>query len=66
MIWANTGELKMDHPEPKVEWQASYNGISIYTDESLPKGTIQFRDANHNVVGTITGISQIRVGTERS
>lgn len=52
--------------EPKVEWQASYQGISIYTDASLPVGTIQFRNANHVVVGTITGITQVRIGTERT
>jgi hypothetical protein len=51
---------------PKVEWEASLQGIPIYTDESLPKGVIQFRDVNHNVVGTITGIGQIRIGAARS
>lgn len=61
--------MTMAGPEkktPKVEWEASFQGIPIYTDESLPKGTIQFRDANHNVIGTITGIGQIRIGAERS
>lgn len=49
-------------PEYKVEWEASFNGISIYTDTSLAKGTIQFRNENHEVIGTITNIRQLRIG----
>jgi hypothetical protein len=51
---------------PKVEWQGSFAGLPVYTDESLPKGTIQFRDQNHNIIGTITGVCQVRIGADRS
>ena len=63
-----TGDQSFQTPTEKttkVEWMASFQGIPIYTDASLPKGTIQFRDANHNVIGTITGIGQIRIGGDQ-
>ena len=58
------GILNREPPPRKatVEWEASYNGISIYTDTSLPKSTIQFRNGNHEVVGTISGVGQVRIG----
>ena len=52
--------------EPKVELQASFHGIPIYTDESLPKGMVEFRDGKGRVIGTINDVEQLRVGAQPS
>jgi len=52
--------------EPKVEWQGSYCGIPVWTDESLPKGTIEFRDGKGRVIGTIHDVEHVRIGARRT
>lgn len=50
--------------KPKVEWRVSCQNVSIYIDESLPKGTIELRDDKGNILGRIPGVTQLRIGAE--
>ena len=60
-------DMSMAYIEPKqpeVKWHATYMGIPIWTDESLPRGTVEFRDGKGNVLGRIEGIEHMRIGAE--
>jgi len=47
------------------EWQASFHGIPIHIDPSLPHGTIEFRDRAGKVIGTIVDVGGVSIGAQR-
>ena len=47
------------------EWQASFHGIPIHTDPSLPHGTIEFRDRAGKVIGFIVDVGGVSIGAQR-
>lgn len=51
----------MDEPEDRRRYQSMYSGIAIYTDPSLPRGTVQLRNECGEIVATIVNIKQIDV-----
>lgn len=65
---SNTVELNIpktaaDRLHKGAEWQASFHGIPIHTDSSLPHGTIEFRDRAGKVIGTIIDVGGLHIGT---
>lgn len=51
----------MDEPEDSRRYQMMYGGIAVYTDSSLPPGTVQLRNRDGEIVATILNIKQIDV-----
>ncbi len=46
----------------KREWQGSYNGISVYTDSTFIKNSIELRDTNGNIIGIIVNVGKVVIG----
>lgn len=50
----------------KPEWQASYCGVSIYTDPNLSPNTIELRDDNGDIIARIFGARRVVISEKRS
>lgn len=51
---------------PKREWQASFHGMSVYLDESIPRGTFEIRDEDSKILGRIYSGQNVTIGVSRS
>jgi hypothetical protein len=54
----------MSHDEedvalPEREYQTMFGGVAVYFNPTLAPGTIQFRNRDGEIVGTIFNIKQI-------